>query len=97
MKTENVVPDKEYMGVKYFDNKDGRCPICNSELYYDVVEHVPDDMEYYPWICEKCGTRGEAWFKELFQGHTIKTAEDSDNIDLPFDETKTESKKSYRR
>lgn len=85
-KTEAVTPDKEYMGVKYFDNKDGYCPVCNSQLYYEAVEHVDADMEYYPWQCEKCGTRGEAWFKELFQGHTVITSDDEDNIDLPFNE-----------
>ena len=87
-KTEAVTPDKEYMGVKYFDNKDGYCPVCNSQLYYGAVEHVDADMEYYPWQCEKCGTRGEAWFKELFQGHTVITSDDEDNIDLPFNENK---------
>ena len=89
LKEEAVTPDKEYMGVKYFNNVDGRCPICDSALYYDAVEHVDGDMEYYPWVCEKCGQRGEAWFKEIFQGHTVITPDTDDNIDLPFNESKS--------
>ena len=96
LKEEAVTPDKEYMGVKYFDNKDGRCPICNSELTYDAVEHVDSDMEYYPWTCDKCGQRGEAWFKEVFQGHTVITPDTDDNIDLPFDESDLSENKKIK-
>lgn len=79
---------KEYMGIKYISNEAEKCPVCGSDLYYDSVEHVDGDMEYYPWLCEKCNTKGEAWYKEVFQGHTVITPETDDNIDLPFEESK---------
>lgn len=82
----SVQSDREYNGVKYFDNKDGWCPICNAQLHYEGLEDTGlDDMEYYRWNCDKCGAQEEAWFKKVFQGHTL-IKDDGDNVDLPLNE-----------
>lgn len=90
-KLEAVTPDKEYQGIKYFDNKDGWCPVCNTQLHYEPVEYAGEDVVLYPWHCT-CGASGEAYFKQQFIGHSVYD-EDYDLIDLPFDDAKTEGKK----
>lgn len=85
-KEEAVTPNKEYMGIKYFDNKDGKCPVCNEDLDYDAVEHAGDNMEFYRWKCKNCGTCGAAWYKAVFQGHLIRQPGRSEIIDLPLSE-----------
>ena len=92
-KVEAVTPDKEYQGIKYFDNKDGWCPVCNAQLHYQPVEYAGDDVVYYGWDCDKCGAKGEAYFKQSFIGHSIYD-DNFDLIELPFDEIKTEGKKT---
>ena len=92
-KLEDVTPDKEYQGIKYFDNQDGYCPICNAKLHYQPVEYAGDDVVYYGWDCDKCGAKGEAYFKQSFMGHSIYD-DNFDLIELPFDEIKTEGKKT---
>lgn len=94
---EDVTPDREYQGIKYFDNQDGWCPICNAHLHYEPVEYGGqnengDSVSYCSWTCDKCGTRGEAYFKQSFIGHSVYD-DNWDLIDLPFGEPKTESKK----
>lgn len=93
LKVEDVIPDKEYQGIKYFDNKDGWCPVCNAQLHYQPVEYAGDDVVYYGWDCDKCGAKGEAYFKQSFIGHSIYD-DNFDLIELPFDEVKTEGKKT---
>jgi len=95
---EDVTPDREYQGIKYFDNQDGWCPICNAHLHYEPVEYGGqnengDSVSYCSWTCDKCGTRGEAYFKQSFIGHSVYD-DNWDLIDLPFGEPKTESKKT---
>ena len=92
---EDVTPDREYQGIKYFDNQDGWCPICNAHLHYEPVEYGGqnengDSVSYCSWTCDKCGTRGEAYFKQSFIGHSVYD-DNWDLIDLPFGEPKTES------
>ena len=95
-KVEDVTPDKEYQGIKYFDNQDGWCPVCNAHLHYEPIEYGGtnedgDSVAYCGWTCDKCGTKGEAYFKQSFIGHSVYD-DNFDLIDLPFGETKTESK-----
>lgn len=92
---EDVTPDREYQGIKYFDNQDGWCPVCNAHLHYEPVEYGGqnengDSVSYCSWTCDKCGTRGEAYFKQSFIGHSVYD-DNWDLIDLPFGEPKTES------
>ena len=94
---EDVTPDREYQGIKYFDNQDGWCPVCNAHLHYEPVEYGGqnengDSVSYCSWTCDKCGTRGEAYFKQSFIGHSVYN-DDWDLIDLPFGEPKTEGRK----
>lgn len=88
-KVEDVTPDKEYQGIKYFDNQDGYCPICNAKLHYEPVEYAGDDVVYYGWKCDKCGAQGEAYFKQSFMGHSIYD-DNFDLIELPFGNDKKE-------
>ncbi len=90
---EDVTPDREYKGIKYFDNQDGYCPVCNAQLHYQPVEYAGDDVVYYGWDCDKCGAKGEAYFKQSFIGHSVYD-DNFDLIELPFDEVKTEGKKT---
>lgn len=63
---------------EYF-NLPGVCPKCHEiALDYEPMRREDDGMCWYPYKCEKCGLRGEEWYKLEFSGHNIY--DENDNI-----------------
>lgn len=67
---------------KYKCIEEGVCPVCGeTQLEYDTIQ-LEDDMIYYPWTCEHCGTSGEEWYKLSFAGHNVNTKDGQDILEV---------------
>lgn len=58
--------------------EEGRCPYCGeTNIDYDPIKFVDEQMAYYPATCTSCKRKFEEWYEMNYIGHNC-----GDNLDI---------------